>query len=293
MSLRIMTNITVESANTLLTHLLAELSYPASPQHFQRYGSWVDSEGVRDALTASLRPEVFELFGGAELPKWNEIRDATTHPLPETRGIYLDLIRGLDGRDRLYVGQSKNVAFRISKCHMSFRHRRDNKSLHYFAIDRSKWNNFVVLAVLPPLADPALESRADLVMNVLEMWCALLFRTLQGETLGEWLPAGWVGHGTKGENGMGMVCNWYPLNLKLPLDQGVATFEGGDWMTRLNASEDPLAREYAEGKRELVDKGEKTSVEASLPTPPSVDVPSLLLGAMIGAVAVMFITKRR
>jgi hypothetical protein len=60
--------------------------------------------------------------------------------------------------------------------------------------------------------------RPDLVMNVLEMWMCLVFRSLPSDTLGEWLPDDELvdkGRKTAKEGVVG------GLNVATPLDQGV------------------------------------------------------------------------
>lgn len=171
------------------------------------------------------------------LKKLNE----TEPPPPDAPGIYLNIIRGTDGHDRLYVGQTSRLNQRIFRQHMNFRYRRDNRSLHYHAMEHSSWNNFVVLAVLPPPAGslpPWLRGGGPaLVLNILEMWCALMFKSLPPSTLDEWLPE---------KHAEADKPRWHTLNLALPLDQGDQEYGASeDWGDRLRKSNDPLARGYA------------------------------------------------
>lgn len=146
------------------------------------------------------------------------------------------MIEGLDGKWRFYVGQSDNVSFRIRRQHQNFRYRRDNPSLHSFAMQNSRWDHFVILAVLPP--DPTAagfsQSEQGLLLNLLEMWCALLFCTLQPTTMAQW-------HDYGARAGVGKP--WLGLNLNCPLDHG-GPAKFFNWRHALSESEDPLAQSY-------------------------------------------------
>ena len=98
------------------------------------------------------------------------------------------MIEGVDNNWRFYVGQSDNMSFRIRRQHQNFRYRRDNPSFHNFAMQKSRWDHFVILAELPPGPTAAgfTHQEQGLLLNLLEMWCALLFCTLQPSTMAEW-----------------------------------------------------------------------------------------------------------
>lgn len=160
-------------------------------------------------------------------------------PPPDAAGVYVNIVRGTDGHDRLYVGQTGRISQRIRQ-HMNFRYRRDNKSLHYHAIEHSTWNNYIVLATIPAQSGsrPAWlpENGPELILNILEMWCALMFRTLPRSTLEEWLPD---------KKMLAETEQWYGLNLALPLDQGEPeAVQSEDWAAVMRTSSDPLARSY-------------------------------------------------
>lgn len=154
------------------------------------------------------------------------------------------MIHGVDGRWRLYVGQSAQLKNRIKRQHQDFRYRRDNSSLHNRAMDQSKWDNFVIAAVLPATLPPALDTpeKRALLLNVLEMWCALLFKTLQLRDLIQWSPPSRASDRAK--------CPWFGLNMQLPIEHAgqIDKREGLSWTKHwadvLAASEDPVALEY-------------------------------------------------
>jgi hypothetical protein len=133
----------------------------------------------------------------------------------------------------LYVGQAYNLAFRVLRQHNDFRYRRDNPSLHYYALDRSEQDQFVVLATMKLSVN---REDAEIVLNLLEMWCALMFGSLQSVQMNEWL---------------GDEFHWRRLDLKdvaglnvaLPLDNrdneaSIESFE------RLKDSPDELSQRY-------------------------------------------------
>lgn len=78
------------------------------------------------------------------------------------------------------------------------------------------------------------------MLNILEMWCCLVFKTLQPRVLREWLP-----EGLEVGVGMGVGMGVGGLNLAVPLDQGTAR-AGRGTIKLLEESEDPLVREYYE-----------------------------------------------
>lgn len=179
----------------------------------------------------------------------------------------MHMIHGRDEKWRLYVGQSVNLRVRIKYQHRDFRHRRDHSSLHTKAMQDSKWDHFLIFAVLPkalPVRLATDEKRA-LLLNVLEMWCALLFHTLQPQDLAKWCPPSHQPSTTP---------LWFGLNMQLPIEHagGIERKAGLSWTKHwadvLNTSVDPMAQEYRE-----VDllggppRGEDGEVEASTVAP--------------------------
>lgn len=74
----------------------------------------------------------------------------------------------------------------------------------------------------------------SLLLNVLEMWMSLVFRSLPASILEEWLPDG-VSAKKEGKEGV-----FGGLNIRCPLDQGNSK---SDWID-MSESDDPLVRDY-------------------------------------------------
>ena len=162
----------------------------------------------------------------------------------EGRGVYLNGVFGLDKRVRIYVGQTTSVRQRVSQ-HLNFRYRRDNPSLHYLAMQQSIYNSIGLLALLPSLSPssnnlPGMD-RPDLLLNVLEMWMCLVFRSLPAQTLELWLSGVEEPGKAEKESREG---DFGGLNIASPLDQGDKV---RDWID-LSNSDDPLILDYI-GKR--------------------------------------------
>lgn len=82
---------------------------------------------------------------------------------------------------------------------------------------------------LPGMDDPAL------LLNVLEMWMCLVFRSLPASVLEEWTPEGVDAMRKRGKEGV-----FGGLNIRSPLDQGGSKASFVD----LSECDDPLVREY-------------------------------------------------
>lgn len=94
-----------------------------------------------------------------------------------------------------------------------------------------------MLATLPPPVSPEYHQflgidQPQLLLNVLEMWCCLLLRSLPVQTLETWLPPS-----TRIQPQGAPAA----LNIANPLDHGE---RGGRQWVDLSTSEDPLVREY-------------------------------------------------
>ena len=252
-------------ARTILTHLLTRLSQPKDDdtptnQRYDEYSAWINQHSI-PTLTTSLysmvRPQLWTLLSSRL--SLDALKHVGGDLRLETRGaIYFNGILGVDKRLRMYVGQSGNLRQRVSQ-HLNFRYRRDHFSLHYYALEWSVYNVFGVCAVLPsPLPSssslvPGME-RSDLVMNVLEMWMCLIFRSLPSDTLEDWLPDDELvdkGRKTAKEGVVG------GLNVATPLDQGVGVKNMP--FVDLSGEVDPVIRDYLrEVKRR---KGDVQQVE--------------------------------
>ncbi|KAI4660241.1 hypothetical protein J4E81_005907 [Alternaria sp. BMP 2799] len=79
----------------------------------------------------------------------------------------------------------------------------------------------------------------ELVMNVLEMWMCLMFRTLPEDTLKEWLPDDVLVDKKKLTAKEGIVGG---LNVASPLDQGVEMKERE--FVDLSEEDDPIIHDY-------------------------------------------------
>ncbi|KAF2120871.1 hypothetical protein BDV96DRAFT_641522 [Lophiotrema nucula] len=226
---------TAQEARAVLKHLLASLQDDENP-YSKRYKEWIKkSEGLERFLFGCLRPEVLMFL---KLGSWtaDAIRNIGGDLKLDGRAIYAHGIYGLDKRLRIYVGQSHYLARRLKE-HWNFRFRRDHPSLHYHAMQYSSFDIFSLLAVLPQPTHPSYHTapgidQPQLILNILEMWCCLLLRSLPEETLQKYLPPSSNGDGFPGG-----------LNIASPLDHG----EQGrrDWID-LSKSKDPLVLEYLE-----------------------------------------------
>ncbi|KAF2808449.1 uncharacterized protein BDZ99DRAFT_499764 [Mytilinidion resinicola] len=231
-----------DEARAVLAHLLVTVQDQKS-RHYEKYAGWLQgSPGIEEFLFGCLRPGVvrwIEGGRGAGIDSWVlKLLKATGGDI-KGKGVYLHGILGLDRFTRKYIGQSTDLPLRIYKQHMYFRYRRDHPSLHYFAVQRSSFDVFSILAVVPPPPSnqtpsqaPNFHDRPDLLLNILEMWLCLLFRSLPVASLHAYLPPG------------SLVSMGPPesLNVALPLDQGVEM--GEREMVDIKAARDPLLREW-------------------------------------------------
>ncbi|XPS74861.1 hypothetical protein M3J09_006976 [Ascochyta lentis] len=241
-------------AQQILKHLLSKLKDPES-KYYGRYGKWVERHSrLDDFCFRCIRPQVWSYLNG----RWSldALKTIAGDLRADARAIYLNGILGLDKRVRIYVGQASSLRPRIAQ-HLNFRYRRDNPSLHYHALQSSIYNAIGVLAVLPGpgMGNHTLPGMDDpgLLLNVLETWMCLVFRSLPVSTLEEWIPEGISSGQKEGKEG-----EFGGLNIRSPLDQGDGKAEWVDMST----SEDPLAREYlCAGSKKNEHPKEQTEVE--------------------------------
>jgi len=179
----------------------------------------------------------------------------------EGRAIYVNGILGLDKRLRIYVGQSTNLRQRVAQ-HLNFRYRRDHPCLHYFALQESVYNVLGAVIVVPSSGNGEMSGMDDvsLLLNVLEMWMCLVFRSLPEESLGEWLPDDDSAVGRKRrigkEGGVG------GLNVACPLDQGTDMAERA--FVDLDNEADPLVKRYLKEVRRRKREEEEGNEEDEL-----------------------------
>lgn len=224
-------------AKEILAHLLEELKDPGN-LYYDRYGPWVERHPtLHDYITRCVRPSVWTFLRG----RWSldNLKAVGGDLRFEGRAIYFDGILGVDKRVRIYIGQTTFLRQRVAQ-HLNFRYRRDNPSLHYYAMERSVYNTIGAVASIPSPHTgnqnlPGMDA-PDLLLNVLEMWIALVFRTLPDEMLDAWIPD----HEsvTKGRKA-GKEGIFGGLNVACPLDQG-----GERHWSDLSESQDPLVKEY-------------------------------------------------
>jgi hypothetical protein len=231
-------------AKKILAHLLERLKEEDS-KHYPKYGKWVERHPrLDDFCFRCIRPQVWTFLNG----RWSlDAMKAIGGDLKyEGRGLYLDGVLGLDRRVRIYIGQAGSIRSRVAQ-HLNFRYRRDNPSLHYHAMQNSIYNSIGLIAQVPSpnMGNQTLPGMdcPDLLLNVLEMWMCLVFRSLPLQTLDIWLPEdGTLKKGRKS----GQEGEFGGLNVASPLDQGEKQRE---WLD-LSECEDPLIREYLGRGRE-------------------------------------------
>lgn len=222
-------------ARNILVHLLDGLKN-ADSRHYERYGKWVERHpNLEELCFRCVRPHVWVFLQG----RWSldALKSIGGDLKSEGRCVYLNAVLGLDRRVRLYVGQTISLRARVGQ-HLNFRYRRDNPSLHYHALQNSIYNAFGTLATLPPSGSnqPGMDS-PDLLLNVLEMWMCLAFRTLPQQTLDHWLEGL---EGIKKGHKEGKEGEFGGLNIASPLDQGDTAREWVD----CSESDDPLVLQY-------------------------------------------------
>jgi hypothetical protein len=242
-------------AQRILDHLLTKLKDPES-KHYHRYGRWIERHPkLNDFCLRTIRPQVWSYLPG----RWSldALKNIGGDLKSDSRAIYLNGILGLDKRVRIYIGQASSLRPRVAQ-HLNFRYRRDNPSLHYHALQNSIYNAIGTLAVLPSQGMgnhtlPGMDEPA-LLLNVLEMWMCLVFRSLPAELLCEWIPDGVDPARKAGKEGV-----FGGLNIRSPLDQGDSKAE---WID-LSESNDPLVREYV-GARVVKNEGLNVEDEVNL-----------------------------
>ncbi|KAF1944553.1 hypothetical protein EJ02DRAFT_452413 [Clathrospora elynae] len=225
-------------AKTILAHLLGRLKETDS-KCYPRYGKWAERHPkLEEFIFRSVRPQVWTFLQG----RWSldALKLVGGDLRYEGRGIYLDGVLGLDKRVRVYVGQSINMRQRVAQ-HLNFRYRRDNPSLHYHAMQNSVYNTIGALVVLPSpnMGNMTLPGMDDpgLLLNVVEMWMCLVFRTLPEQMLEEWLPGDGTINTARKEGKEGVFGG---LNIACPLNHGERERE---WID-LSESDDALIRSY-------------------------------------------------
>ncbi|KAH8727576.1 hypothetical protein GQ44DRAFT_90141 [Phaeosphaeriaceae sp. PMI808] len=225
-------------AKNILAYLFDKLN-DQDTIYYQRYGEWIQRHpDLAKFCFQCIRPQVWTFLNG----RWSfdALNSVGGDIRSEGRAIYLNSILGLDRKVRIYVGQANSIRVRTAQ-HLNFRYRRDNPSLHYHAMQQSIYNAFGVLALVPPTNAsnknlPGMDC-PNLLLNILEMWMTLVFRTLPPQTLEEWLPDDDM---IKNGSEKALEGDFRGLNIASPLDHGEKPRE---WLT-LSESSDPVVRDY-------------------------------------------------
>lgn len=232
-------------AKAILAHLLKKIKQKDS-RYYSRYGKWAERHPRLDEFCfRCVRPHVWTFLNG----RWSldALKNIQGDLKFEGRGVYLDGVLGLDKRVRIYIGQAASIRQRIAQ-HLNFRYRRDNHSLHYHAMQQSVYNAIGLIAFLPSPnmggnALPGMDS-PDLLLNLIEMWMCLVFRTLPPQLQEEWLPDDGTVNKSKKDGKEG---EYGGLNIASPLDHAEKERE---WLD-LSEIEDPLIRDYLGLGRQL------------------------------------------
>ncbi|EMD61300.1 hypothetical protein COCSADRAFT_39036 [Bipolaris sorokiniana ND90Pr] len=239
-------------ARTILNYVLTQLQ--SHPYYNATYGPWIQRNGHTQLLTfchTLVLPQTWNFLSH----RWSldALKPLSGDLRYSGRAIYLDGILGLDKRLRIYVGQSHNLRARVAQ-HLNFRYRRDHSSLHYFALQESVYNVLGAVIVLPGVNSGPGTDDMPLLMNVLELWMCLIFRSLPIQVLEEWLPDDGSVERKRKAGKEGVVGG---LNVACPLDQGrdERTF------VDLSDEEDPLIKAYLkEVRRKKKEKGEEDEI---------------------------------
>ncbi|KAF2034962.1 hypothetical protein EK21DRAFT_55297 [Setomelanomma holmii] len=247
-------------AKAILSHLFTRLKDKDSKYH-ARYGKWIAKHArLEEFCFRCIRPQAWAFLNG----RWSldalKLVGGDIFKF-EGKGVYLNGVLGLDKKVRVYIGQANSIRQRVSQ-HLNFRFRRDNPSLHYHAMQQSVYNAIGLVAVLPSPnmgnhALPGMDS-PDLLLNILEMWTCLIFRTLPTQTLEEWLPSdGTINTSRR----MGLEGEFGGLNIASPLDHGEKQRE---WLD-LSDSPDPLIRDYLGLGRQISEEQRECKEEEDSP----------------------------
>ncbi|KAE8418752.1 hypothetical protein BDV36DRAFT_294798 [Aspergillus pseudocaelatus] len=244
--------------------ILKQLISKTAERYEERYASILDTDDIGAILEQRLNSTVrdickngeftlskyiarFFTLSGIFLMKGNSLIAIGQNPENlSICGVYLHILwrRSNPQKFWLYVGQAAELRERI-RTHNDIYRRKRNPSLHYHVWDSSEdmESVFVTLGT----SEKPTSAKTQLLLNLLEMWMALVFQTLTSLHLNEYLPESvnrlWSGH---------------HLNVALPLwqgfteeDQAVSEAVGGRISFQQHLfSEDPTIRQWAESARD-------------------------------------------
>ncbi|KAI9874704.1 MAG: hypothetical protein M1830_009383 [Pleopsidium flavum] len=175
-----------EDPIALLKHLLPIIQ----TKHAERYGELLDGVGLtklQDQAMRSLRPNVRTLFKDKKQYHVQSLREIGGNISYKGPGHYMHVVELDPEVYYLYIGQSNNVARRIADHKLEIK-RQSDEALHYrVACSEGMKGTFVLLSRCPSAID---EKTLASLLNIVETWCCLMFRTLPERTLREYLPAG-------------------------------------------------------------------------------------------------------
>ncbi|KNG86359.1 hypothetical protein ANOM_007288 [Aspergillus nomiae NRRL 13137] len=161
-------------------------------------------------------------------------------------GVYLHILWRKSNPQNfwLYVGQAAELRERI-RTHNDIYRRKRNPSLHYHVWDSAEdiESVFVTLG----FSEKPTSVKTQLLLNLLEMWMALVFQTLTSVHLDQYLP-----------ESVNKLWSGNHLNVALPLwqgfteeDQAVGLAVGGRMSFQQHLfSDDPTIRQWAENARD-------------------------------------------
>lgn len=194
-------------------------------------------EETIEACKGMLAGWVLDLWDKGTLYKYHSYVSIAVTEFPEHGVVYLglDLVKGKEWR---CAGQSSNGYRRIVKGHESQTYRNSNASFLYFLRDQADEVSYLL-----PVSEPGLTSGP--ILNILEQWISLIFRTLQFSELKQnldvdtlrWIPSDEMHKG---------------VNIREPLAQGFGFNEFTSRSTSFKYSSYSLKREWHEIYRNRV-----------------------------------------
>ncbi|KAE8138501.1 hypothetical protein BDV38DRAFT_282164 [Aspergillus pseudotamarii] len=206
--------------------ILKQLISKTAEKYEERYASILDTDDMGAILEQHLNPTVrdickngeftlskyiarFFTLSGIFLMKGNSLIAIGQNPENLVIcGVYLHILwrRSNPQKFWLYVGQAAELRERI-RTHNDIYRRKRNPSLHYHVWDSAEDMDSVFVTL--GASEKPTSAKTQLLLNLLEMWMALVFQTLTSLHLNEYLPESvnslWSGH---------------HLNVALPLWQG-------------------------------------------------------------------------
>ncbi|KAF2874633.1 hypothetical protein BDV95DRAFT_666450 [Massariosphaeria phaeospora] len=216
----------------LLEHLVKEvLPHKCKSQPLLDFYSdqLADPDAAIELCKGKLSDWVLEFWNKGRLydRQWLKTKAVTQFP---HHGVGYLILLDIEGQERRYVGQTENGHHRITLSHQSEAYRNVHPSFLYFLFERATTIHYLL-----PISDTDLA--AGPILNILEQWLGLIFRSLQLFDLKNNLDAEsfkWI-RGEELDKG---------VNVREPLGQG---FSFADYPMRSNSfkyAKDTLKREW-------------------------------------------------